>query len=167
MSDYRSHNRRIFEKGLRQFATQQVGTTLLDVCKSVARELVGYIEGSFVFPNGDICYPVDTGNLHDATGIGVYYNGMLSSFLPTKKATEPQSYKWEYPIIGSEFLRSALEKATSQFSKGLWIVLFSTVPYALEVEQSGSPAKRGIGFFGDLSDELVSAFMRARRKIKV
>lgn len=154
MSTHATHNAKVFNAGLKEFAEREIKTKLELMLRGVAEKLVAYIDGGFVPPFGTRQFPVNTGNLHDATGVGVYIDGRLSSYLPTAIAVEQQTNKGEIGIDGAINLRNALQIATSQFAKGIWIVLFSSVSYAYKINTQGSPRGRGVGFFDSLGEIL-------------
>lgn len=154
MSKHTADNARVFKAGLNNFAQKDIKAKLEVMLRGVAEKLVAYSDGGFTPPDGTTQFPVDTGNLHDATGVGVYIDGRLSSYIPTAIAVEQQTNCGEVGIDGSINLRLALQHATSRFSKGIWIVLFSTVPYAYKINSQGSPRGRGAGFFDRLGDVL-------------
>ena len=154
MSDYAAHNSRAFRVGLNDYAERVIKAKLEAMLRGVAERLVGYIDGGFTPPHGNMQFPVDTGNLHDATGVGVYIDGRLSSYVPTAMAVEQQTNRAEVGIDGSIALRNALQAATTRFSKGIWIVLFSTVSYAYKINTQGSSRGRGVGFFDGLGEVL-------------
>lgn len=154
MANHTAHNSKVFKEGLKDFAEREIKTKLETMLRSVAERLVAYIDGGFTPPTGTSQFPVYSGNLHDATGVGVYIDGRLSSFIPTAIAVEQQTNQGEIGIDGSINLRLALQAATSQFATGEWIVLFSTVPYAYKINTQGSPWGRGVGFFDGLGEIL-------------
>lgn len=156
MSQYDAQNRAVFSDGLKRFIEQQIKPKLLAMCKDVAQTIVNVIDGNFTPPNGTNQFPVWSSNLHDATGVGVYCDGVLSSFTPTARATTAQIDESITGIFGSKFLQQALANAATQFNSGLWIVLFSSVPYAYKVNTSGSPIGRGVGFFDALRETLLA-----------
>ena len=156
MSQSDAHNRNVFADGLKRFAEQQIKPKLLAMCKNVAQTIVDVIDGNFTPPEGTDEFPVFTGNLHDATGVGVYCDGVLSSFIPTAIATEAQTENIGMEFFGSELLQQALSEAATQFESGVWIVLFSTVPYAYKINTQGSPIGRGAGFFEALQETLLT-----------
>ena len=65
----------------------------------------------------------------DSTGVGVYVNGVLSAFRYSQQATVPQTYHGK-KVWGKETLDKALAFGASTYIDGVWIVIFSTVPYA-------------------------------------
>lgn len=154
MADYTAHNSKVFKVGLKNYTESVIKSKLEALLRSVAERLVIYIDGGFTPPYGTTQFPVDTGNLHDATGVGVYIDGRLSSYIPTAIAVEQQTNKAEIAIDGSINLKLALQAATSQFAKGIWIVLFSTVSYAYKINTQGSSRGRGVGFFDGLGELL-------------
>lgn len=93
----------------------------LEKLKSIAEEVMKIVEDSI---------PYDTGNLMDSTGIGIYVNGVLHDFRYENQATRPQTYHGK-KVWGKETLQKAFSLGASMYRDGVWIVLFSTVPYAL------------------------------------
>lgn len=93
----------------------------IEKLKSIAQEVMEIVQDSI---------PYDTGNLMDSTGIGVYVNGVLHDFRYENQATEPQTYHGK-KVWGKETLDKALSLGSSTYIEGVWIVLFSTVPYAI------------------------------------
>lgn len=154
MSGYEAHNSKVFNAGLNDYAERVVKAKLEAMLRGVAEKLVAYIDGGFTPPHGNMQFPVDTGNLHDATGVGVYIDDRLSSYLPTAIAVEQQTDKGEIGIDGSIALRNAVQAAATLFAKCVWIVLFSTVPYAYRINTQGSMRGRGVGFFDGLGEVL-------------
>lgn len=160
MSTYTTANAKIFKQGLEDFAKKQA-TMFETALRNVAQMLVDRVDQLFTpmppyAPGGNPSFPVWEGQMHDATGVGVYINGKLASYLPTKKGLYPQrdAKSGATNIIGSEYLMNALNAATTTFSKGIWIVLFSAVPYAAKVNTIGSPWGRGVGYFDQLCNKL-------------
>lgn len=160
MADYTSHNSHVFKDMLSQYAENTLATRIGTALKRVAEKMVETIEGAFepfsYEGGGTDLFPVWEGQLHDATGVGVYVNGRLSSYIPTSRGRFAQKHKDDDNIIGTERLQTALNSATTTYSKGIWIVLFSAVPYAYEVDTEGSPWGRGIGFFEDMEKRLLN-----------
>lgn len=156
MSQYDAYNRTVFSDGLNRFVEQQIKSKLLAMCKEVAQTIVDVIDGNFTLPDGTDEFPVWSSNLHDATGVGVYSDGVLSSFVPTARAAKSQTDESGMEFFGSELLQQALSEAATQFEKGVWIVLFSTVPYAYKINTQGSSIGRGVGFFEALQETLLT-----------
>lgn len=165
MADYTAHNRMVFKVALRDYSERVIKGRLVAMLRKVAVKLVGIIDGNFVMPTGTTQFPVDTANLHDATGVGVYADGRLEAFVPTQRATEAQSDGGTKGIFGSERLQAALASASGEFAKGIWIVLFSTVPYAAKINVTGSRIGRGVGFFDALGDDLLNEVVTNLRPI--
>lgn len=167
MANHMAHNSKVFALGLKQFTEQQVKPKLLAMCKSVAQTIVGVIDGSFAMPDGTQQFPVWSANLHDATGVGVYCDGVLSSFIPTARATAAQTDGGTKGIFGSTLLQSAITNASTQFGKGIWIVLFSSVPYAYKINTQGSKRGRGVGFFEALKQTLLNDVIAGLKPIQL
>lgn len=150
-------NATIFRAGLEKYAQRTIKPFLHDVLNRVAERMVGVIDNDAFVPfeeGGNDMFPVYSGQMHDATGVAVYIDGMVSSYIPTAKATEPQYHNGISGIVGNTELQQAIAEAQSTFASGIWIVLFSSVPYAYEVDIAGSPLDRGIGYFESLENEL-------------
>lgn len=117
MSKYTSRNASIVgkgNKGTKNFFAK------VEKLKSIADDVLSIVEDSI---------PYDTGNLMDSTGVGVYVNGVLSAFRYSQQATVPQTYHGK-KVWGKETLDKALAFGASTYIDGVWIVIFSTVPYA-------------------------------------
>lgn len=153
---YSGHNAQVFKVGLINFTETQVKPKLTAMLTQVAQQMVGLIDGSFVMPSGTTQFPVDTANLRDATGVGVYCDGRCQSFIPTKQAVKTQSHNGTQGIDGHALLQAAIAAGATQFATGIWIVLFSTVPYAYKITTQGSKIGRGAGFFEALKQSLLN-----------
>ena len=99
--------------------------------------------------------PVDTHNLAEGTGIGIYSNGVLRSFRYPSTATVPRRKSW-----GKNQLSRALSAGSTRFADGLWIVAFSTQPYARYVRRKGSTEERGAFFTEDFVGEFKTQVLR-------
>lgn len=125
------HNLEVIKKQSMMYLGGVKKRELVALLKEVAQETLDYIETQAAIPQY-------TGNLHDATGVGVYVDGALTHYLPTKIATRYQSsgfhHRNEYRIDGHLYLQSALNDATTDFADRIWIVVFSAVPYAFYIE---------------------------------
>ena len=142
-------NQKLIERRIDEVGNNSLAR-LLNVLYTVAQDVMEYIDSQKVIP-------IYTGNLKDATGIGVYQNGVLKKYVPSRIATVPQSsgfhYKNEYDIWGHQYLSDALEAASKEgYSKGIWIVLFSAVPYAFYIEDRDA-------FFSDIKDVMLNAII--------
>lgn len=146
---YQKQNSDRFIAGIKVFAKGVIQPQLLQVLIQKAQMIVSAIDSGTLIPEY-------TANLHDATGIGIYVDGGIARFLPTKKATKMTKSGFDgvnhYQINGSEFLQQAISEASGRFSKGTWFVIFSAVPYAFHINKSGSPLGRGQGFFKAIAD---------------
>lgn len=145
-----AHNKDVFERGLRLHVKREIQPELVNYLKNVAQQIVSAIDG------GVYSIPVYTGNLHDATGVGVYVDGMMAAFMPTKLAVKKQAMKGRPNIFGSEFLAESLREATTTFAKGVWFVVYSAVPYAYRINAEGSPKGRGRGYWDAIVNEVLS-----------
>ena len=145
-----AHNKEVLERGLRLHVKKEIQPDLVNYLKNVAQQIVSAIDG------GAYSIPVYTGNLHDATGVGVYVDGMMAAFMPTKLAVKKQAMKGRPYIFGSEFLAESLREATTTFAKGVWFVVFSAVPYAYKINADGSPKGRGQGYWDTIVNDVLS-----------
>lgn len=109
----------------------------------VAESFISYIESTDVIP-------IETHNLKDSTGIGVYQNSVLKQFYISPKAKVANNGMW-----GSNLIQMALDAGVDKYDKGNYIVLFSAMPYAEEVDDG----YRNRGFFTDvLTEEFIREF---------
>ena len=142
-------NNKVVGNKINDFFDKATEALLKEIYK-VAEDVMEYIDSQKVIP-------IYTGNLKDATGIGVYSNGVLKKYVPSRIATVPQSsgfhHKNEYDIWGHQYLSDALEAASKEeYGKGIWIVLFSAVPYAFYIEDRDA-------FFSDIKDVMLNAII--------
>lgn len=160
------HNNKVFQKLVAEHR-KKLEIKLQKMFDALANDIVDFIEG-FGEMEG---MPYFTANLADGTGVGVYLNGQLMAYVPTQNATEPQEYNGNENIWGHEYLFDALFAAETVYSKGVWVVLFSTVPYAVRVDVEGTVRQRGknkgetktpAGYFSDrLTSEMLKNFKTA------
>lgn len=169
ITGYQTQNFAKAQRGLRVFVANVVKPKLVDVLIKKARELVTAIDG------GQYNIPIFTGNLSDATGCAIYADGTIRAFIPTKKAIHDQACglngtSWR-DINGNEFLTRTIQDASARFSKGIWFVIFSAVPYAVYINQSGSPKGRGQGFFEEIvkltTQDLINGLRPVSSDIKI
>lgn len=128
------------------------------VLYDVAEALLRYIEDSNVIP-------IDTHNLKDSTGIGVYRKGVLKKFLMPRKAQVPKIINGA-TVWGEDMINQMLDSGVRKYSDGDYIVLMSTMPYAEDVDKSSKHQ----GFFseylaGELEDTLDSIVRTYGRKL--
>ena len=108
-----------------------------------ADAMIAYIDSSDIIP-------IDTHNLKDSTGVGVYRNGVLRKFTMSRKAQEARIING-VAIWGEDMIDQLLDAGVSRYGIGDHIVLMSTMPYAEDVDEGYMNA----GFFTDvLSTEL-------------
>lgn len=146
---WNKHNQELFKILLGQHL-QGIEIRLNTVLQDVAESIRVYIEDLHNLP-------IFTGNLADSTGVGIYNNGTLSAFAPIQRANMPQMYRNEF-VWGNSLLDKALADGSYKYSKGLWIVLYSTVPYAVKVDTKGTK-KTEAGYFSTrLKQDMLSQF---------
>lgn len=172
MKDYTAHNRKVFSKGLKAFA-KEISDELMDKLAVVAQRMVEMIDGNFApidvenYPSGNDEFPVWTANLHDATGVGVYRDGALTGYVPTKFAKWKQSDGDTKNIDGFEELQNAIQEGAAEYGQGIWIVLFSAVPYAYRINEEGSSAGRGADFFNKTAEGMLNEVLKGLAPLKV
>lgn len=162
-SGYMQQNLNRLIKGVKMHVKDVITPSLTRELTSVAQQIVGYIDNGANIPE-------HLGHLHDATGIGVYVNGTMQAFIPTKHAGDKLGKSGydginHYGINGQEFLQQAIAEASTRFASGIWFVLFSAVPYAFYVDAYGSPIGRGLGFFKNIKNLSVSSILAGLRAI--
>ena len=170
-SNWVKHNQDVFKKALAEHRNA-LEKRMANVFHELAEAVKAYIEDWEASP-----VPVDTGNLLDSTGVGVYLNGMLKEYTPIPTADVPQSYMGE-EVWGKDYLQDALTYASmEEFSSGIWVVLFSSVPYAFKVNEWGTETEDGktltpAGYFDehlvpDMLNQFKLAFAREFPNIKL
>lgn len=151
MAQTSNNNIGIFNGGIDTFVKRWKARAF-EVLSKVADDVIIFIEGG-----GTI--PVYTGNLQDSTGIGIYIDGVLVKFKPNPIADLPQTHNGK-TVYGSTELDRALELGTSEFATGIWIVLFSSVPYALQVQE------RTNFFSQDVAEDLLKQFLKSEELLR-
>ena len=150
MKNYASHNKMVFKSTLED-AKYRISRPLLTAkLRKIAVDIVDEIDGNLWI--NDETFPIYTSNLHDSTGIAVYDYSTITSFIPPQYAVEPQEHGDIQDIWGSQYLKDFINESAGKSSTGIWIVLFSAVPYAGLVNAYGSPWERGEDFFGLLKE---------------
>lgn len=133
------HNKKVFQKAIEEYKND-IEKKVLKVLTTVAREMLVDIADA-QYNQGDGYMPFYSGNLRDSTGLGVYHDGALDTFIPPKVAEHPQNYwqigHYEFDLWGFSFIQEALSEANN-FNKGIWVVLYSTIPYAKYIDDNGS-----------------------------
>lgn len=159
---YTGYNKSVLMKGLTVHAKRVIQPDLIAVLKRAADTVVTAIDSGYI--------PEYLGNLHDATGCAVYADGAVVYFRPTAKHASKKGKSGfggvnHYEIDGSEFLQRTVADAASTFSKGVWFVVMSTVPYAYYINEFGSPKGRGKGFFTKTHEEALREILAGLRPI--
>lgn len=114
-----------------------------DILYKTADAMIAYIDSSDIIP-------IDTHNLKDSTGVGVYRNGVLKKFTMPRRAEEAKIIGG-IAMWGEDMIDQLLDAGVSRYGIGDHIVLMSTMPYAEDVNEGYLNA----GFFTDvLSTEL-------------
>ena len=179
---YQKQNLSVLLKGMQMHVKGVIEPQLVSMLSQKAQQVVDYINGNFNADSND--FPVYSANLNDATGVGVYVDGRIHRFLPTKWADKPQRSGFDgvnhKGIVGSEFLQQAISEASTRFAKGVWFVIFSATPYAYHINASGSNKRssyeahggsavtyinRGKGFFDKIVSLSVDEILRGLRAV--
>ena len=165
MKNYASYNKMVFKSTLED-AKYRISRPLLTAkLRKIAVDMVDEIDGNLW--NNDDTFPIWTSNLHDSTGLAVYDYGAIASFIPPQYAAVAQKYGNIQDIWGSQYLKDFINESAGKFSKGIWIVLFSAVPYAGLVNAYGSPWERGEDFFGLLKEMFADIVYNKLTKHKI
>lgn len=132
-------NKKAIENAIRDFFNRDVYDLVEVELSKAAIRLVSFIESSGAIP-------FDTGNLQDSTGVGVYVGGRLKKYVPVKSATKPKSGDYSklkghsgskgVDIWGTDRLSEAIDMASTDYASGVWLVVFSTMPYAYKVDET-------------------------------
>lgn len=158
---YQSQNMKVFKQGCMMFVKNVAQPQLTDILNKKAEEIVNLIDSGLI--------PEYTANLHDATGVAVYVDGAIKHFIPTARASKATSSSEDginhYAIWGHDFLEMAILEASTRFSKGVWFVIFSAVPYAYRINAQGSPRGRGQDFFTTIRDTAINDIIAGLKPI--
>ena len=160
---YTAYNKSVLMKGLTVHVKNVITPDLVNVLKRVVDSLVNFIDSGYI--------PEYLSHLHDSTGSAVYADGALVYFRPTNKHASGKKGKSgfggvnHYEIDGNEFLTRTIAEASTTFAKGVWFVVFSTVPYAYYIDANGSPLGRGQGFFKKTYGDAVNEILAGLRPI--
>lgn len=121
MGKYTAYNLGVITKAIHG-NDKIIGDEIVDDLDISLREFMRMYDGSII--------PIDTGNLHDSTGIAVYSGGTLTRFLFDPIAEIPRDGFW-----GRNLLERAMSEPSLDYATGVSIVLFSTMPYNAEVNE--------------------------------
>ena len=172
MGDWDSHNRAVAKASVEEYL-KKVKANIVAKLREVAKMMVDWIDGKFepippYTPGGNDNFPVWFGDMHDATGVGLYVDGRTEYFMPWVSRIAPQSStNYNGEIWGHEMLQQAITNTASKFPKGIWIILFSAVPYAEKVNVFGSPLGRGIRFFDKSTQELTALILSQMQPMSI
>lgn len=159
---YQAQNLSRLINGIEVYVKNVIQPKLVDVLTQKATELIALIDTHTLIPEY-------LGHLHDATGVGIYVDGTMAKFIPTKIAIKMGKCGFDgvnhYQIDGNSFLNRAIDEASSRFARGIWFVIFSAVPYAYHINKSGSPKGRGQDFFNSIVNTTVSEIIAGLRPI--
>lgn len=149
------HNQDVFKKALAEHRNA-LEKRLTNMLHELAEGVIGII-------NASDFRPIYTANLADSTGLGVYFNGMLKEYVPLPRAVEPQEYNGTL-VWGQDSLEQALFEASQTYASGIWVVLFSAVPYAVKVDKEGTTRTVEGYFSQELVPDMLNQFKLAFAK---
>lgn len=152
MSRFHADNVALVTLKMKEFAEKEAKLEVLKRMRRIAQRMVDFIDSNFADDSSQ--FPQWTSNLHDATGVAIYDDGRLENYIPTQRASEPQQSPIGEDEWGTQELANVIKQGVTKFPKGLWLVLFSASSYSEQIEDIGSPASRGKGFFERLWDIL-------------
>jgi len=130
-------NEQVINAKMQKFVETKVHNDILNVLERIADRIILYLENDVI--------PVDTGNLQDSTGIGIYHGDVLKRYIPTKTATEarangknspiyPKSLTERMNIWGHDEIQRAINEGAMKYSNDYCLVIFSSMPYAKIVD---------------------------------
>lgn len=154
MGKFSGENAKTFKSLVQKYVENDVKSVLVGILKKVAEDMVKTIDRAFTMPLGTDEFPVWSANLRDATGVGIYCDGVVQYFCPTKRAS--QGIKRGKGPFGATLLQQTILNGAAEYSKGVWLVLFSSVPYAFYIDKNGSVIGRGVGFFKSLENHIAA-----------
>jgi hypothetical protein len=161
---YDAHNTKVFTKVANKWVKNVYRPALLSTLCAVAQTIVDYVNGVPIDGTDD--FPRWSSNMLDSTGVAVYCDGRVYSFIPTKKATERQHAGAIKDIDGNVELQNAIALGQTRYNTGIWIVLFSAVPYACDINTFGSRLGRGAGYFTSLKSMLLNTVLTGLKPIE-
>lgn len=162
MGEWTSHNRSLAKSKLQTFLNEK-RKQLVSQLRANADAMVMQVDRGFspippYHGGGNEQYPVWEGQMRDSTGVGLYVEGRTEYFMPAPKARNTQfSDNYGNDIVGHELLNESITQGAATHPYGVWLVLYSSVPYAEQVNRVGSPWFRGIGYFDTLKRSLTES----------
>lgn len=141
-------------------ASGQIQKNILKLCQEAVVELYKAHADGFRGARGTDQFPKYSGELAASTGAAIYCNGVFDSYVPNVYRTKQQLDDQGNEVDGTALLQSAIAAGATQYTKGIWIVLYSTAPYAVRINLKGSPwLGRGMAFFDALKHVIIDAIM--------
>lgn len=130
-------NEDVIKDKMKAYMADKVHKKVLNVLERVADRIILHLEDGII--------PIDTGNLQDSTGIGIYHGDVLKRYIPRKTASIPN------PMWGSDRLQNAINLGSMKYSNDYHLVIYSAMPYAGIVEVR-------TGYFKAITDEIRPLF---------
>jgi hypothetical protein len=142
-------NEDVIKERMKEFMATKVNVDVLSILRRVADRIILYLENEVI--------PVETGNLQDSTGVGIYHGDVLKRYIPRKTAVVSRSNI--YPdgltarsnVWGTDELQNAINLGAMKYSNDYHLVIYSAMPYAGLVEVR-------TGYFKAITDEIRPLF---------
>lgn len=126
-------NNEVISAKMQQFMEVKVHNDVLNVLERIADRIILHLEDGVI--------PVDTYNLEDSTGIGIYHGDVLKRYIPRQQATEarangknsdiyPEGLTDRKNIWGHNEIQRAINEGAMKYSNDYCLVIFSSMPYA-------------------------------------
>lgn len=165
MSNYVAHNTNVIKNRLKS-AAEQIQTNILKLCQEAMADLYRAHAEGFKGRFGTNQFPRWTGHLAASTGAAIYCNGVFESYVPNAPLYEEEQVSDDKQLVnGRELLESAIANGATKYTSGIWIVLYSAVPYAAKINIEGSPIWRGRAFFDVLKHVILDAIINGLEPI--
>lgn len=163
MSKYTDKNWEKIEKALKKKGLGSSDSVLMKV-EELAEEIKAYVLSHASKPGGGVDgTPIDTGNLLDSIGVGIYLNGTLVSFKTGDKSAIESQHFGNEEYWGRDKLNYALNR-TSDLGNELTLKVFSASPISQMINEEGSSIGRGVDYFEDIKDFAIKARERIFKK---
>lgn len=150
-------NDSVIRANLRRFIDTKVHNDILKILERVADRIILHIENDVI--------PVETGNLQDSTGIGIYHGDILKKYIPRQTATVsrsdiyPSGLTTRDNVWGHKEIQDAINYGAMKYSNGYCLVVFSSMPYASLVDLRTD-------YFKDITKELHPLIVRILMQTK-
>lgn len=150
-------NSNAIRRKLRLFVETDVHRDVISILERVADRIILNIENDAI--------PVDTGNLQDSTGIGIYHGDVLKRYIPRQTAIVsrsniyPDGLTTRNDVWGYKEIQSAINYGAMKYSNDYCLVIFSAMPYANLVDARTN-------YFNEITKELHPLIVRILMQTK-